>query len=181
MSVLVDQLLSVTSPPSVIPVKVWQDVDGDWRKRPLARWKQDATDATTNRDVLEEWWHHWPEARPGVPLAAVGWAVIDADDPTDEAFNEVWRGVGPVGPHSVDATPSGGTHYVFAQPNPPLAGRMRWSAGVEVLGGGCLLTVYDVEEILFPRVAPRAVLPEVSGSLMRGRKLNALNGTPSIR
>ena len=38
---------------------------------------------------------------------------------------------------------------------------MKWSAGVEILGSGTLLTVHCVEEILFPRVAPRAVLLEI--------------------
>jgi Bifunctional DNA primase/polymerase, N-terminal len=178
MTALVDQLLSATSPPSVIPVEVWQDAEGDWHKRPLARWKQEASDTTTNRDVLERWWHRWPEARPGVPLAQAGWAVIDVDDPSDPAWVETWPPMRCVGPHSVDATPSGGTHYVFAQPNPPLAGRMRWSAGVEVLGSGCLLTVYDVEEILFPRVAPRAVLPEVFRKRYAGKEEGKDAGCP---
>ena len=38
---------------------------------------------------------------------------------------------------------------------------MRWSEGVEVLGIGTLLTVYDWNAILYPRVAQRAILPEV--------------------
>jgi hypothetical protein len=85
------------------------------------------------------------------------------NDPNDAAFRAAW-----VKPEKVVSrkgrpalTPSGGRHIVFAQPDPPLTGRMQWSPGVEVLGLGCLLTVYDVNAILYPRVAQRCVLPEV--------------------
>ena len=152
---VVDALLSVACPPPVIPVKVYQDADGQWKKEPLRKWN----DASTDRDVLEGWWQQWPSALPGIPLKQVGWVAIDLDDAEDEAFKAVWGK--PVGPHSKYRTPSGGLHCVFGQPVPPITGRVKWSAGVEVLGIGCLLTVYDVGEILFPRVAPRAVLPEV--------------------
>jgi len=152
---VVDALLSVACPPPVIPVKVYQDADGQWKKEPLRKWN----DASTDRDVLEGWWQQWPSALPGIPLKQVGWVAIDLDDAEDEAFKAVWGK--PVGPHSNYRTPSGGLHCVFGQPVPPITGRVKWSAGVEVLGIGCLLTVYDVGEILFPRVAPRAVLPEV--------------------
>jgi hypothetical protein len=154
-----------------IPVEVWHD-GIKWRKRPLARWKQDATDATTDCGVLEGWRRMWPEARPGIPLAAMGWVAIDLDDYGDPAFRAAWvkpekvvsrkgRSFMEPGPYSIYATPSGGRHIVFAQPDPPLAGRMQWSPGVEVLGSGTVLTVYDVNAILYPRVAQRAVLPEV--------------------
>jgi hypothetical protein len=52
-------------------------------------------------------------------------------------------------------------HLVFAQPNPTIRGRFNWCEGVEVLGEGCLLTCYDLEELRFPHVAPRAVLPKM--------------------
>lgn len=151
-----------------IPVRVWQD-EGKWRKRPLAeKWD----DATTDCETLARWSRQWPEARPGVPLERVGWVAIDLDDYNDPSFREAWvkpekvvfrKGRRVIEPehYSIYATPSGGRHIVFAQPDPPLAGRMRWSAGVEVLGIGTLLTVYDVGAILYPRVAQRAVLPEV--------------------
>ena len=49
---VVDALLSVACPPPVIPVKVYQDADGQWKKEPLRKWN----DASTDRDVLEGWW-----------------------------------------------------------------------------------------------------------------------------
>jgi Bifunctional DNA primase/polymerase, N-terminal len=137
-----------------IPVRVWQD-EGRWRKQSLAEWDQ----ATVDEATLERRQAKWPDARPGIPLSRVGWCVVDVDDPTDEA----WLGLQPLrmlGPHSRIETPSGGLHLVFAQTDPPIS-KFQWSPGVEILGSSCLLTVHDVEEILFPRVAPRAVLPEV--------------------
>jgi Bifunctional DNA primase/polymerase, N-terminal len=151
-----------------IPVRVYQDPDGQWKKEPLRKWDE----ATTNRDILVGWWRSWPDAKPGIPLKRVGWVAIDLDDYDDADFRAAWvkpervvtrKGRSFVEPehYSIYKTPSGGRHIVFAQPDPPLAGRMKWSAGVEVLGLGCLLTVYDWNAILYPRVAQRCVLPEV--------------------
>jgi Bifunctional DNA primase/polymerase, N-terminal/Primase C terminal 2 (PriCT-2) len=139
-----------------IPVRVWYD--GKWRKQPLEKWD----DATTDCETLARWQRQWPDARPGVPLERVGCVAIDVDA-DDPAFWEIWNGLGPRGPYSKIQTVSGGWHFVFAQCDPPI-GKMQWSernGDVEILGASCLLTVYDVDEILFPRVAPRAVLPEV--------------------
>ena len=160
-----------------IPVKVWQD-EGKWRKQPLAKWD----DATTDELTLERWWRAWPDALPGIPLARVGWVAIDVDDPDDAAFCEVWGSWICKGPHSAIRTPSGGMHYVFAQPSPPIS-KMQWSAGVEILGSSCLLTVYDVEEILFPRVAPRAILPEIFCKSIgeEGLKRNLIKKTEPLR
>jgi hypothetical protein len=138
-----------------IPVRVWEE-EGRWRKQPLVEWDR----ATIDEDQIERWWRVWPDARPGVPLAAVGWCAVDVDDPEAGAFWEVWDGLGPRGPHSKVRTVSGGWHFVFAQPPEPIS-KMQWCEGVEVLGSSCLLTIHDAEAVLFPRVAPRAVLPEV--------------------
>ena len=160
-----------------IPVKVWQD-EGKWRKQPLAKWD----DATIDEAIIASWWRAWPDALPGIPLAQVGWAAIDVDDPDDAAFREVWGSWVCKGPHSAIRTPSGGMHYVFAQPSPPIS-KMQWSAGVEILGSSCLLTVYDVEEILFPRVAPRAILPEIFCKPIgeAGLKRNLIKKTEPLR
>jgi hypothetical protein len=137
----------------VIPVTLYQDGAGEWKKRPLARW--DA--ATTDPGVVDGWWRVWPDALPGIPLRLTDLVVVDADSP--EAVAEM-RALRMLGPHSTIATPRGGLHRVFAQP-PERIGKLRWSEGIEILGSSCLLTVYDPEELRFPRVAPRAVLPEM--------------------
>src|SRR6266849_291129 len=137
----------------IIPVQIAPKPNGGWRKQPMAKWSL----ATTDEDVIGDWWRAWPDALPGIPLARMGWAVVDADGP--EGAKKV-TGIGCLGPHSASDTPSGGKHLVFAQPDPPIT-KLRWCDDVEVLGTSCLLTCYDLEELRFPHVAPRAVLPEM--------------------
>jgi hypothetical protein len=117
--------------------------------------------ATTDQRTIGEWWREWPLALPGIPLARMRWAVVDADgaDGVAEVAAVIERDRC-LGPHSKVSTPSGGLHLVFAQPDPPIT-KLRWCNAVEVLGTSCLLTAYDLEELLFPKVAPRALLPEV--------------------
>src|SRR5215471_14418451 len=48
-----------------------------WLKRPhISEW---ATRATYSKAQITEWWHCWPNAMVGVPLARVGLVVVDAD------------------------------------------------------------------------------------------------------
>jgi hypothetical protein len=138
----------------IIPVALrFDETRSKWIKQPCVSWELATTDAAT----IDGWWRTWPDAIPGIPLRAVGWAVVDAEGA--EGTVEV-TGIGPLGPHSRITTPSGGTHLVFAQP-PEAVTRFQWSANVEVLGTSSLLTCYDLDELLFPRVAPRAVLPKM--------------------
>jgi hypothetical protein len=140
----------------IIPVALHR-VEGKWKKQPLVGWDK----ASTSEEVIEGWWRCWPEALPGIPLRYTTLVVVDADrrDGVD--------GVGELsalkmlGPHSKIATPSGGLHMVFAQPDPPITSRFQWCKGVEVMGSSGLLTCYDLEALRFPYVAPRAILPEM--------------------
>jgi hypothetical protein len=145
----------------IIPVRLSHDGER-WRKLPLTTWDQ----ATSNEVTIEWFWRKWPDALPGIPLARMNWAVVDADrrDGVDGVAQVT--DLDPLGPHSRIATPSGGLHLVFAQPNPPIHGRFKWCEGVEVLGQGCLLTCYDLEELKFPdpawcRTKLRAPLPKM--------------------
>ena len=138
----------------IIPVALsFDETRGKWLKTPLLPW----TDATTDEEILDRWWQRWPDARAGIPLRLVDWAVVDADGAEGIAALGV---LGCLGPHSVIATPSGGQHQVFAQPPTPIT-KLRWCEGVEILGSSCLLTAYDLEELMFPHVAPRAILPKM--------------------
>jgi hypothetical protein len=140
----------------IIPVRVYRDGER-WRKQPLRQWDL----ATTNEATITGWWSDCPDALPAIPLKRANWVVVDADrrDGIDGVAQVT--DLGPLGPHSRIATPSGGLHLVFAQPPTPIHGRFNWCEGVEVLGEGCLLTCYDLEELKFPHVAPRAVLPKM--------------------
>jgi hypothetical protein len=116
--------------------------------------------ATTNEITIQSWWSDWPDALPAIPLKKTNLCVVDAD--RREGIDGVAQvtGLGPLGPHSRIATPSGGLHLVFAQPDPPIS-KLNWCEGVEILGTSCLLTCYDLDELRFPHVAPRAVLSEM--------------------
>jgi hypothetical protein len=134
----------------IIPIRVYQD-GARWKKMPLASWDL----ATASEITIRSWWSDWPDALPAIPLRKTNLCVVDAD--RREALPTYPRCLGP---HSKIATPSGGLHLVFAQPDPPIT-KLDWCDGVEILGTSCLLTCYDLEELKFPHVAPRAILPEV--------------------
>jgi hypothetical protein len=168
-----DPVLAFAGVPT-IPVRVWEE-EGHWRKQPLTEWDR----ATTDEDQITAWGRKWPDARPGVPLAAVGWCAVDVDDPECAAFWEVWDALGPRGPYSKVRTVSGGCHFVFAQPPEPIS-KMQWCEGVEILGTSCLLTIHDIDAILFPRVAPRAVLPKVFWKPLVRQQENPIKNHPSI-
>lgn len=157
-----------------IPVQVWQE-EGQWKKQPLAEWDR----ATIDEDQITAWSRKWPDALPGIPLAAVGWCAVDVDDAECAAFWAVWNGLGPRGPYSKVRTISGGWHFVFAQPPEPIS-RFKWCEGVEGLGTASVLTVYDAEAILFPRVAPRAVLPKVFWKPMARPEVCPIKNPPSV-
>ena len=139
----------------IIPVRVYRDGER-WRKQPMASWDL----ATTKEITIRLWWSDWPDALPAIPLKKTNLCVVDADK--HEGVDGVAQvtGLGPLGPHSRINTPSGGLHLVFAQP-PELITKLNWCEGVEVLGTSCLVTCYDLDELKFPHVAPRAILPEM--------------------
>jgi hypothetical protein len=140
----------------IIPVRVCRDGER-WRKQPLREWDL----ATTNEATIKSWWSECPDALPAIPLRKTNWVVVDADRRDGIDGVAAVTNIGCLGPHSKIATPSGGLHLVFEQPNPPIHGRFKWCEGVEILGASCLLTCYDLEELKFPFVAPRAILPKM--------------------
>jgi hypothetical protein len=152
----------------IIPVRLYRERDR-WKKLPLREWEL----ATTDEATIARWWRQYPDALPAIPLKKTNLCVVDADrrDGVD-GVAEV-TDLGPLGPHSRIATPSGGLHLVFAQPNPPIASKFTWAPGVEVLGSGSLLTCYDLEELKFPHVAHEQCCRRCFGShaLMWGMRL----------
>jgi hypothetical protein len=139
----------------IIPVRVYRDGER-WRKQPMVGWDL----ATTKEITIRSWWSDWPDALPAIPLKKTNLCAVDADKREGVDGVAAVTGLGPLGPHSRIATPSGGLHLVFAQPPEPIT-KLDWCEGVEVLGTSCLLTCYDLDELRFPFVAPRAVLPEM--------------------
>jgi hypothetical protein len=178
---MLDQALAVADLGlPIIPERVW--LDGDrWRKLPLAKWDL----ATTDPTQIKSWWSATPEARPAVPLAQTDLVVVDVDvkggvNGFDAFPTRDDGGVLPLGPHSKDLTPSGGVHLVFAQPYTRIEHSFKWADGVEVLGPGSLIAVYDAKEWAWPdpptlRTKIRAPLPEV---FWKPRDRRAANSGP---
>ena len=116
-----------------IPVRVWRE-EGQWRKQPLTEWDR----ATTDEDHITAWGRKWLDARPGVPLAKVGWAwsmLTIRSARRSGKFGRRWARVGRI---RKVRTVSGGCHFVFAQPPEPISRKCKWCEGVEILGTSCL-------------------------------------------
>jgi hypothetical protein len=103
------------------------------------RTRQGLHDATTNADLIAEWWGRWPWAniglRTGLPSGIV---VLDVDPPA--GYTSLARLEGPSGKFPEGwrvATGSGGLHYWFAHPGghiPNSAGRL--GQGLDLRGDG---------------------------------------------
>ena len=126
-------------------------------KRPLFSGWQEI--ATTEGDIIADWWHRAPHALPAIPCGVNGLLVIDLDrhgNGSDgvRAFKEliVRHGALPPGVPTV-RTPNNGFHLYFRQPpGEPLGnGRGSLPAGCDVRGAGGFV------------IAPGAVLPDGRG------------------
>jgi hypothetical protein len=170
---VVDALLAVPALPPVLPFRVWQTPERWEKKCFVATWKM----ATTDREVLARWWRVWPDARVGIPIAGSGLCVIDVDDPADKAFAKCWQGPpidgvqtryrGREPGYSLERTPSGGYHVIFAMCDPPIVGKIQWSPSVEVIGERFLFVCHDLRALA---LAKREVLPEVFRQKTTGGK-----------
>ena len=95
----------------------------DRNKRPLC--PHGHKQATTNTDIINQWWSDWPEANIGSVPGASGWCVVDLDPP-DGPDN--WRELGArFGEHPdtwTVRTPRGGLHIYFTGHLPPTTGKL---------------------------------------------------------
>jgi hypothetical protein len=134
----------------IFPVNVFRRGDR-WRKVPYVRDWTNA--ATTDPETLAQWWQRWPLAIPGLPLERCGLVVVDADRHGGTDGVAALHALGPLPPHPVVTTKSGGEHHWFRQP----AQSIRFAAwsGAEVLGIGRFVVGYAVPEGEVPE------LPEV--------------------
>ena len=132
-----------------------------WRKQPLGG----VGPSDHDEDQITAWRRKWPDARPGVPLAAVGWCVVDVDDPERAAFWEVWDALGRVGRiQSADHRAVAGTSSSRSRRN-----RSRRCSGARVsrsLARVVCSPSTTSEAILFPRVARGRCCRRFSGSRM---------------
>jgi hypothetical protein len=132
----------------VFPVNVFRRGER-WAKVPhVAQWAQTAT---TDPNILSEWWLRWPLAMPGLPLERCGLVVVDADRHGEGDGVALIRAM-TLPAHPIVATKSGEHHY-FKQPAQPIR-FMQWDGG-QVLGEGRFVVGYAVPEGECPE------LPEV--------------------
>jgi Bifunctional DNA primase/polymerase, N-terminal/AAA domain len=103
----------------VLPVKVFQDTKGRWKKKPEIRGWQER--ASTEPDVIRQWWSEFPHAIPGIELGRSGLLVIDADRHEAEsdgvsAFAGLRSNNGDDLPHPQTYTAGAGEHHYYRQP-----------------------------------------------------------------
>ena len=123
-------------------------------KRPLFKQWQEI--ATTERDIIDDWWRRAPYALPAIPCGANGLLVIDLDrhgNGSDgvRAFKALVASHGALPPGvPMVKTPNNGLHLYFRQPaGEPLGnGRGSLPAGCDVRGAGGFV------------IGPGAVLPD---------------------
>jgi hypothetical protein len=126
-------------------------------KRPLFKKWQEI--ATTEPDVISEWWRQAPNALPAIPCGPNGLVVIDLDRHGNgvdgvsafKALVECHDGLAPSVP--MVKTPNNGLHLYFRQPSGKLLGN----------GRGCLPAGCDVRGVGGFVIGPGALLPDGRG------------------
>lgn len=91
-----------------------------------------ASRATREPKKIETWWQHFPNSNVGTPLGRhAGLCILDVDVPNGpETLSVYVANSGPLPPHVITRTPSGGFHYYYRYP----AGVRRYES--QVLGEG---------------------------------------------
>ena len=96
-------------------------------------------DATTDRDVIRQWWERWPRANVAIRTGAVsGLVVLDVDGPEGFASLKALEARHGALPRTYTvSTPRGGLHFYFAHPGgtiPNSAGKI--APGIDLRGDG---------------------------------------------
>jgi hypothetical protein len=138
---------------AVFPVNVFRRGDR-WRKVPhVVDWENAAT---TDPEVIGEWWVRWRTAKPGLPLSRCGLVVVDADrHPGAPDGIEAFHALGKLPRHPITKTRGGGEHHWFRQPPTPITKKQSWRPGIDLIGASGFVVGYEVPDGQIP------VLPEV--------------------
>jgi hypothetical protein len=127
--------------------------EGRWRKIPLIKdWR---SKASSDPVQIAAWRKEFPHAVFGVELDRAGLIVVDADRHGGPDGVAALQALGPLPPHPIIRTPSGGEHHYFRQRDPPIAGRLSWRPGIDLLGVGRFVVAYGNVD------GPIPVLPQV--------------------
>jgi hypothetical protein len=140
----------------VFPVRVhWDAARSRWRKDPLADWK---TAATTDATRIKASWSYWAsklhaeEILPGLPLAQCGLVVVDADRHGGPDGVAALATFGPMPPHPIIATRSGGEHHYFRQPATLISKKSGWRPGIDLIGASGFVVAYAVPQGPIPEL-----------------------------
>jgi hypothetical protein len=145
----------------IFPVNVFRRGDR-WRKVPYVKDWENA--ATTDPEILREWWLRWPTAMPGLPLERCGLVVVDCDRHGEVDGVAAFRELGLMPRHPIVTTKSGGQHHWFRQPPSPVH-FTKWAGG-EVLGNGRFVVGYSVPQGVMPEL-PKVFWPREEDSIVQ--------------
>jgi hypothetical protein len=121
----------------VFPVAVRKLEDGTLEKRPIVRWRDEAT---ALRVQIRAWWAVHPECVIGIDLDRAGLLVVDLDKhpcaPDGVAAFRSLRGDNPIPVVPVTITATGGRHLFFRNTWRLTNARGNLPAGIDVRGVG---------------------------------------------
>jgi hypothetical protein len=100
--------------------------------------------ATTDLDLICEWWAMWPDANVGIATGArSGVVVIDVDPDRGglEALDALVAEAGPIPDSAVVHTGGDGLHYFLHVSDRPVKSRNNFRAGIDIRGDGGYVVV----------------------------------------
>lgn len=122
---------------AVFPVAVRKLEDGTLEKKPVVRWRNEAT---ALRAQVRSWWAAHPDCVIGIDLDRAGLFVVDQDRhpnaPDGVAAFHALRGDNPVPNVPVTVTATGGLHLFFCNAARLTNARGNMPAGTDVRGVG---------------------------------------------
>jgi hypothetical protein len=100
--------------------------------------------ATTDVDIVHQWWTEQPDANIGAPCALNGWAVLDIDPRHggDRSLAVLEQRIGCLPGTVMQLTGGGGLHIVYRTPNVALPGTL--GPGLDVKHNGYILLAPSV-------------------------------------
>ena len=129
--------------------------------------------ATTERELIEEWWSRWPAANIGLRTGSASGIVavdIDPKDGGDESWAELEMTFGRIPDTPESHTGSGGSHYLFKSPEVPLGNRAKVKPGIDFRADGGYIVAppsnhksgrcYDWDAVLDPFETEFAEVPK---------------------
>jgi len=128
--------------------------------------------ATTDLDLIREWWAKWPKANVAIATGAQsGVVVIDVDPDRGglEALDALVAEAGPIPDSAFVHTGGDGVHYFLRVPDRPVKSRNNFRSGIDIRGDGGYVVVPPSLHRSGGRyewVTPMTALPPIPGPLL---------------